>query len=453
MLSLIDFYLAYQNIRTNAPPEFGLHLMIQTLGHSLGRDSICAIQPRAVNMNTYLGLFGPSGKGRKTTSQETIMMPLVPLEYRGTSNYSPEGLLSSLSEQPQLLAPLGEFSTFLRGIKVGGNMANFKEITNDLYGCPEYYTKRLSKMANSYDIENCYLSMSTTCTEEEFFPNLTPDMVHGGFLPRWITVKGTTKHRKRVLLPDNIDKIEEFFQKLISACYLFYSANPVRFVLEDRALDSYDEICKTFEESEQWRNMQAFVSRYENHIIKYACILRISDLIGNKLSDFTNLTNLTNFTELTIDNLGELINVDNSVNSVNSVIPYSKDAIIPISESYIKLAYKLLLPCLKYAEHITNYVNEDLSVAKIMYQCDRLGTPIERSKLMRNSKLTSAPFKTGLETLLSRKQLMLIKRITIVRGRTNTIRTYCTTKGLPKPECKKCVFKKNNLCPAFLAEE
>jgi len=238
-MNLIEAYMRYQDLRTSSPKKYGAHLMIQLLGHSLGRESVCRIQPKAVHHNIYLALMGKSGLTRKTTAQDTILSPLIPIENLGTKHFSPEGLLKDLEKQPQLLCPLGEFSTLLRGIKAGGYVSNFKEIANDLFNCPNTYTKKLKRKSDSYFLEKPYLSMSTTCTEEEFFPNLTPDMLHGGFLPRWIVVKGETKNRDRGDLDPIVDELEIKFRTIIKKCYEIFNEKPIIFNLDKNAKKYY----------------------------------------------------------------------------------------------------------------------------------------------------------------------------------------------------------------------
>ena len=146
MASLIDLHLEYHKMRTSSPLEFATHLSILNIGHAFNRNSICKIQPRAVHHNIYLCLLGPSGLSLKTTAQEDVATPLIPTKYQGTKSFSPQGMLRHLEDQPNSNFPLGEFSTALRGIKMGGNMADFKEISNDIWKCPPYYNKRFREL-------------------------------------------------------------------------------------------------------------------------------------------------------------------------------------------------------------------------------------------------------------------------------------------------------------------
>jgi hypothetical protein len=395
-MNLIEAYIRYQDLRTSSPKEYGAHLIIQLLGHSLGRESVCRIQPKAVHHNIYLSLMGKSGVTRKTTAQDTILTPLIPIKNLGTKHFSPEGLLKSLENQPQLLCPLGEFSTLLRGIKAGGYLSNFKEIANDLFNCPEIYKKKLKKKTDSYNLEKPYLSLSTTCTEEEFFPNLTPDMLYGGFLPRWVVVKGKSKYRPRGELDPIVDELEITFRRIIQKCYDTFCDNPITFKLNKEANIYYNKIVSDWINNPDFENLQPFIARYQNYLIAYADIILLSDRIVEALfsscSKLTDLSQLTRLTDLEIDNLNKLVNSENSA-----------------TEKHIKRALRLLNPSLLYAKQIVKYVDEDYYVSKLTRVIEEFGLPMDYSDAMRRSKLTKPQMKTALDTLIDRKELLLKK--------------------------------------------
>lgn len=397
-MDLIEAYEQYQDLRTSAPKIFATHLFIQLLGHSLGRKSHCRIQPASVRHNTYLGLNGPSGVTKKTTAQSTVLRPLIPLDNLGNVTFSPQGLLRDLEEKPQLICPLGEFSTLLRGIKTGGYVSEFKEIANDLFTCPEAYIKRLAKKKDSYTVNEPYLSMNTTCTEEEFFPNLTPDVVHGGFLPRWIMVFGESKYRDRGELAPIVDTVEEVFQRIIRKCYNNFRSNPLTFVLDTNAKTLYNRIARKWCEDPAYEDVQPFVARYQNYLITYADIIAVSEQLTEGL--FTSLTQLKKLSQLT--QLTDL-DLDKCVTTVNRV----NRPVLQVHEEHIMKAHDLILPSLLYAKKIVKYVDEDLIVARLTRVIDKFGLPTEYSVAMRRCKLNANQMRLAVFTLVGRKELEL----------------------------------------------
>ena len=408
-MNFIKLYEQYQNLRTASPPVFGKHLAIQCLGHSLGRDSINKIQPRAIRHNTNLVLLGPSGRSMKTTAQEEIMLPLYPQEHKGPSHFSPEGLLTSLSRQPQLICPLGEFSTILGGIRKGNYLENFKEISNELFTCPETYIKQLS--SSEYSIEKPYLSLNTTCTVESYKSNIKPEMVHGGFLPRWIHVYAVPDYRRRTALPDGIENVENLIKQIIKKLYNFGKNRQITFKLTDDAYDSYDDICRDLTENDRWQNTQAYVARMNNYIITYADILFISDFIGEhvlpRLTNLKQLMDLTNLTKLT-----KYISI-NQVNMINSINLIDSDL--------IKRAWDLLKPHLEYVDSLIKNIEENDIISKILNVFDTLDTnEIKKSKALQYSHLTGTQFKEGLATLIERQEL-------VINNETHTIKKVSPT--------------------------
>lgn len=394
----------YQNLRTNAPPVFAEHLAVQTLGHALGRNSINEIQPRAVHHNIYLSLLGKSGKSKKSTAQEDIMMPLYPPKYKGSAHFSPEGLLRKLGEQPQLICPLGEFSSFLRGIRKGNYMETFKEISNELFTCPPAFEKTLGNVEKSYYVKEPYLSLNTTCTLEEFKDNIDLPMLHGGFLPRWINIYAMPKYRKRGPLPKGVDKIERYLKDIVHRLYVECEKKPLKFTMTDDAYDAYDKICQDLEENGKWQDIQAYVARMNNYIIAYADILWVSDFIGEKVLGLEGLTKLTKLIKL-IKLMDSNINLNaikgiNYINSVNSINP-----------ALIERAWAMLKPHLEYVQYLISDIEEDRFVSKVIHTFEVNNAKILTwSKCLQYSHLNSRDFKTAIDTLVGREQLDIIMK-------------------------------------------
>lgn len=420
-MSLIDLYLQYHKMRTNSPENYGRHLCIQLIGHSLGRDSYCSIRPRAVHFNTNVCLIGDSGKVMKSTGQEEVMFSLIPAKYRGPSNFTPQGLMRELSDASQLLCPMGEFSTYLRGIYNGGYMADFKEIVNDLFNSPDTYSKRLAG-DNSYYIIQPYLSLNTTVTPEEFFGNIKEDMVDGGFLPRWILVYDELKSKgRRGSLHPQINTYETLLQGIFRTMYKYYENHSTVLTLSKEAEEHHYQITSKLYEDKQYDKIHPFISRIENYIISYSCILYVSDVVGTglNLNELNELSKLNELNELMNDMKNNLFNLDNTINTINSMI----------DKSYVEQAWKILEPVLKYSAKVSKYVKEDLVVKKLVVQLDKIeqNTKIGWSELMRSTGLNSSQFALATSTLKAREEIVID---TVIKGsgRAKSIAKYITKK-------------------------
>ena len=399
-MNLIDLFVEYHKLRTYSPEIYAKHVTFSILGHSFGQESFNGyLPPRGVIHNSYLCLIGKSTISKKTTVQDETIGALIPPEFKGPQSFSPEGLLKEMSNIPQLICPMGEFSTVLRSIKFGGNMANFKEIANDLFTKKDVYIKQLVNAP--YRIERPYLSMITTCTEEEFFNNLTPDMVHGGFLPRWLLVKAEPPQRKRIKVPDDIDKIESELKKLILGFYVIFMEHPLKFQLSKEADDLFYDIQCQIEDDSKFENVKPFAGRYLNYIAKYADIIAFS----NKLSSLSLITNITSLSSLT----SALGNISNELLHVtqNKLCKNVNGVNLLIQQYELQEAIDLVLPCLEYAEKVVKYVDEDILISKVLRVLDG-HEKMDHSDVLRRTHLISEQFNKVMLTLSERKEWQTI---------------------------------------------
>lgn len=464
----IGFYLDYQDLRTNAPKQYGIHFCIQLMGLFSGRKTINEIQPNSVNHNTYICPIGESGVSRKTTSQDIARsIGSCYQDYILPDTYSPEGLLRTLSTQPRGILYGGEFSTLLRGIKGNNYLASFKEISNELHRSPEIYKKTLSKSKDSFIIEAPYFCQSATCTPVQFFSNIGEEEVYGGFLPRWILIPGKAKYRPRQRLPANTEDYAYCIRRtLLHIDTLFNSDTTVKFILDDNALQRFNEIDQELQENKKWNRIQPFVTRYTEYIIAYADMLFLSDLI-----DALGYTKFIEIKSLVyLDNLDNLINLDNLVIPLNTIdtdkeknpnslelfkqtkvtklsklskFSFSEDKktlFFSISKDYINRAWQLLAPCLKFSQDVAIYVSEDLKIAKLLSVLTRF-SPVLRSRAMTNSGLQKKDFNDCIETLMERERAFQMEFLSENTRKKQPKIVYCLKEFIDSDKCLKCCFK------------
>ena len=406
MASFLDCIISLHRMRTNSPECYAKDLGMQLLGHSLGRDSVNSLAPDVIRHNSYECLVGCSGRSKKTTAQNQVET-LTPVLYKGSKSFSPEGLLRNMETRPRIYVQMGEMSTVLRSMKAGGNMSNFKEIANDLWNCPNDYTKYL--VSKEYSVVKPYLSIITTVTEEDLFNNLAYDMTHGGFIPRfkW-RFSPHPPRRRREVLPETVATYESILGKVVAKLYGYFQETPMKYRLDEYALDRFEEISQELEEDSKWDDVQAFVSRYENYIVADADVITLSNSIGSFLEKETGLTELTRLTKLT-----ELINVSLSTDKVLEprVIPvYLVNSVNSVA---IDEAFNTIKPCLEYAKKIVQYTDEDSLIQKVKNQMNKLppGGEILHSDLMRRSHVAPHDkFKLIMHTLKEREEVMEIKK-------------------------------------------
>jgi len=449
--SFIGRYCYYQNLITNAPFQFSQHLIIALLGHVMGRDTVNRIQPKAVPHNIYLLLVGPSGKARKSTAQENAKNIYVQ-ETELPDGFSPEGLLKAMAETPKGIVWPAELSELLRGIIQGGPKATFKEIANAMHGCPHAYKKRLARDKDSYIVPYPYLSAISTCTEEGLFPCMTPDLIHGGFLARWMMSYGVSQYRKRCKIPDEAEKLESEFRAAFRNLSNIFEKQHIIFELTENGFDALDEICRDLEENPYWDGVEPFVARYSEYIVAYADVLRFSDLLGeygiprlarlahlSYLIDLSNTTKTNNIVCVKDDKEDKLDKDDKYVKDDTSL---SSTLIIPIDSSYIQRAWDIIEPCLEYTRKFVKYVDEDFILAKLEHVF-ATHCPISHSRAMQYSHLKKKDFDECVDTLESRETVFQIHIIQKIKNQQYTKIVYCLRQHIDTQKCKKCEFKCN----------
>jgi len=407
-----DILVEYHKSRTYSPEIYAKHLAIQQIGHMLGwKSTNTTVPPRGVSHNTYIAILGQSGKSKKSTAQNDTIGKLYDNTYLGPSSFSPEGLLKHMSDQPQMYCPLGEFSTILRSIKQGGHMSRFKEISNDLFTRRDSYVKKL--VSCEYAVPKPYLSMSTTCTPEEFVDNLEPTMYHGGFLPRWLLVYSEAPKRVRISLPANIMATETRLKVLNYKLYEYFQANPVRFEFTNDAYKLWMETQEEWEDSEEYENVQPFVARYINYVAIYADILRISKEIGKmfSLKTLADVSNVTSDTKVTSVTSKSTNGPDDAKTGVSKKSRKSRDSRVSLVSTVtlvtlrdIEQAIELVKPCLAYAKRLVSNIDEDYYVAKINTAFDG-HKALSNRDLLRKTKELNNKLEPAIQTLIQREEL------------------------------------------------
>lgn len=468
--SLIGLARNYYDKCTNAPWQFGVHMTIHIIGHAMGVNSVHMIQPRAMHHNTYVVLIGPSTLSRKTTSQD-LGMGFCMQNSKLPTSFSPQGLLKAMTDQPHAILALGEFSSVLRGIKFGGNMADLKEIMNELHRCPPEYEKRLVKIDKSYKILDPYLCVSTTCTPEEFKSNVTEEIIYGGFLARFIMVPGNSTYRPREkITPDNAN-IERELRRLVNKTYDLFNQPQiedwgrrkyVEFEFSDDGLKEFNRIDKMLTTEKKWDDVKPFVGRYLDYIITYADILFISDLIGiigrEKWLNIDDLDNLDNLEHL--EHLEHFALTNNKLSSTQTKPSKSskssksskcslsncyrkgeKKHYFTVPAKYVTLAWRIISPSLDFTKELVRYLNEDVKIARLKTVLEK-HAPTTRSYALRNTHLLKKDFDDALNTMKDRSEAfeLYVKSMNAYDKESET-RVYCLKSNIGTKKCTFCPYK------------
>lgn len=414
LFSFVGMACDYYRMSTDAPLAYCEATALSILGHSLGREVVHLIQPKAVYHNSYVCLVGKSTKSRKTTVQE-LGQDLYNEEMWLPNESSPEKLLENLSGKPQGFCWLGEFSKILKGIKSGGYMATIAETYNDLFNCPRRYVRDLVK--GTFTIENAYLSLHSTITPEVLKENITTEMFHGGLLPRWLILHAQPRPKPRGKLSKRVFKLNEIIRSTTNALLKMDKSNTY-FEMTDEALKYFNtEIEEKVIYSEDYECVGAFAGRYENYIISFADLYLISDAIGValdqglQLSKIANLVDLVNLVCLpcidTVSNTKNNNTITNSTNCSNSSKHTNCAKTIPVSKEYVERAWNFVKPSLDYVRELSTFIDMEKPLAKVREKIMTHKT-ISRVRLLQNTNLSSIELNNAINTLVGRDEIELV---------------------------------------------
>jgi len=427
--SFIDIFQMYYNLTTDAAKEYNWWLGAQLLGHALGYNSRNLIKPGAIRHNLYLLLVGESTKPRKTTSQNLAkdVYPAISAIHVGAS---PERFISELSENSHRVLWMGEFSGFLKKTQRGGYMSPMIEYFNDFYDCPREITPRAlvenKNRQSTFTIKNSYLSINSTVTPEMLRETITPELIYGGFLVRWVLVYGEGRDTDRELLDPNAYTYEEAIRASLETINRWVQAGKgLTFQFTKSCLARYNEIAR--EARKIGLTVEAFAGRYMDVMIKVADILFVSDVIGPL------------FMNPSLDR--DIIPSLDEAMKLGGAVPNDK-GIFLIDTKYIEEAWSKIRPCLEYARGMADYVSFELPTAKLHAELSKRA-PRTHSDVMRYTRLEATRMAHAVQTLAEQKWLLRIPiPFTSSRGTTGYALSYCRHDLLNSTVCNSCTIRK-----------
>jgi hypothetical protein len=356
----------YYKYSTDAPFRYGQLVGIQMLGHAMGRETVHLIQPAEVHLNLFLCIVGESTISRKSTSQ-SLGKKVYPMERSIPEEMSPEQFLVELSETPEAIQWIGEFTGLLKGVSGKGYMARFVELYNDLHSCEPYHRKLRDKknVRSDFRIDEPYLSLNSTVTPKMLKRFLTEELAEGGFLARWLLVEDTPDPQPRRNLPPNTGQMRIFVRNLINAVIGYQK--DVTFEFDNDSLALFNEI---EDEAYSFINALPFAGRYLNYVIAIADILMMSDAVGYQMEE-ANLWSVSSMSELQW--LAQhSVNISTIDDKMRVVVP-------PV---YVQKAWEIIKPCLTYADSTLKHIRLDVPMQKLQEVIERHGT-IGHSQAMR----------------------------------------------------------------------
>jgi len=376
--------------RSDTYPEYlllaGLYLLsVATLRRVKIPLSIGDVWP-----NIWGLIIGQSTLSRKTTVLDFVRditnNPQLYI-YRGSEDFSPEGLLTELSEEGTRFYIIDEFARLLAVMRKtwGEGLA---DVLMNLYGCKNL-RRRLRK--NTYDIKEPFVCMIGATTPVNLLKNSDQDLLTSGFYPRFLIV---APQRKKETKPIKQDPRFSFEMEQISECL----GNLVERIIKttQNRDGSFKVINATFKDEERMSEIvnNIVVSDDEDEVRKEIALI------------FQGRYNIYTLKIALLLKLGEpqfIAPLDKAVdlNMLNG---------IEIENKYLDLAEKMVRNVfLKYAYR----VSDDIMLASTESKISRVVGLLRKyrklthSELLRYSHLTSREFREVIGTLGERGDIVI----------------------------------------------
>lgn len=427
----IQTYIDYHRESTDAPIKYAKFLGAQLLGHAMGRDSVHLIQPEPVHHNLFLVLIGESTRTRKDTSQD-LAKRVYPTELSLPQEFTPEQFEKELERQPESIGWLGEFTHFLKQMS-RSYMSGIVEIINRLYVNPKEYRRAIrgdSEEGEETIIEDPYIVINSTVTPKMLKEEINPELMLGGFLARWLLVKGNPHRRDRGRLEEKRYDMKKIVKNSIAKVRELGNGT---FEFTDDALKKFNKAEVKLEKNKM---ALPFAGRYSNYLIKLADILAVSDALGPFVDVRTKKvkTNADDLNEL-MDDAG--FEVSETISEVNGV---SESVKIP--SKYLKRAYNMVADCLSYAVELTEYTEHTREVSEL-WSYVKKNAPVGHSEAMRGTGLNADQMRSAERSLREMEKLKLVKvpvqNPGAAKNRTKDV--LCTAEKFGTEVCEECEYQ------------
>jgi hypothetical protein len=446
-----ELYILYCKMRTDADVIFHNFMYLQALGHSIGKNSTCNMIPDKEYHNLYILLVGDSFFGRKGVSQD-LGMKLYPLDHILPNEFSPEQFIDILSKRPQSVLALGEFSKILKMCKSGkGYLAPIIELWNDLYRYNRPCYIRDTKNGGVVIVNEPYLSINSTCTEEVLKKYMEIEMLQGGFMGRFVVVPGKTTKRPRRLLPQIVPKLELFFRQYFLELNKFMCNHPVEFIFTEESFKRLNEI-----EDELYNEtmITAVTGRYGQTIISLADLLAFDEYMSN-ISIISDISNVSDISDISCAEIGSPVDLflQNFTNTTNFTNITNFTKIINVDVKFVDQAYEMIKPCINLVRKLKDYCESDVPVSKLReFMLKVENHRAKRSDFMKLCNMTKEDTNRAEDTMGNEgtRELIVIKVETVnSRGtRNKEMKVYCSRKFISTTKCNKCSIKEH--CDEFV---
>lgn len=192
--TLVDDYKDWAMASTDAIVDYHELTFFIVLSTLCAQGITCNTTYGVVQPNLWGLILGDSTLSRKTTAMKMAMSFVEEIDKDRilATDATAEGLMSGLAGRPQQVSVFfrDEISGFFDSIKNKQYMSNMPELMTQLYDVPPILSRKLRK--ETFTVTSPVFIFFGGGIKDRTYSLISEDMIMSGFIPRFLTVSGTT---------------------------------------------------------------------------------------------------------------------------------------------------------------------------------------------------------------------------------------------------------------------
>jgi hypothetical protein len=307
---LVNDYMNYIYPISEAPIEFHIITLFSTVASLIGRNRYFIQGEDIIYANLFALIVAPSSLFKKTSAIGMKKKWLGRLQHmNGFLGHigSPEGLFNGIRENngfgDLFYSELGLLLAQSTGRQY---MNDTLELLNDLYDCPDVYSKRMS--GQLLTVNHVFLNLLSASQLDSLTQHVKEATLLSGFLPRFTVAYSETKPSHIIRRPEPDKKrqneIVAQLKGIQEAC-----SKPQKLDLTEDAWTAFQEWAQ-----ERYRlaevaspQLAPMYGRLETHALKYGILLGVMDNPKTKTINPVVMSAATAVADFVLDSYRELV--------------------------------------------------------------------------------------------------------------------------------------------------
>jgi hypothetical protein len=262
--TFVDDYVAYGQLRTDAPACFHRSTAFAVLSTIVGRRAVLHLSVGDVYPALWLLILAESTIYRKSTVFDLAreLIRAVDPAYLAPNDITPQRFIAMLAEYDgrPLLFMRDEVSGFFDAMNRYDFMAGFKELLCHVYDSRPFRRERMKpKTAKGqeaedadwrYDVKEPFLNFAGATTPERFYEVARVEDLHSGYLPRHLLVVPPKDHRSGGVVEERSAVLDRAQGVLVTRLRAL-AQDPITLTMDEQAYKRFNRYQRAVEDEAQ----------------------------------------------------------------------------------------------------------------------------------------------------------------------------------------------------------